>query len=73
LNISIVYGGALLDCLAVEGSDIYHQLECSLLHENLILFGDNAYLNLKFMVTPFPNVSSGSKEDFIFFHSQLRI
>jgi hypothetical protein len=35
--------------------------------------GDNAYLNSKFMVTPFPNVSSKSKDDFNFFHSQHRI
>jgi hypothetical protein len=37
------------------------------LHDNLVLFGDNAYLSLKFMVTPFPNVSSGSNDNFIFF------
>ncbi len=73
LDISIVYGGALSDCLAFEGSDIYQQLECGLLHDNMVLFGDNAYLNLKLMVTPFSNVSSGSKDNLIFFHSQLRI
>jgi hypothetical protein len=73
LDMSIVYGGASSDCLAFEGSDIYHQLEHGLLHDNLVLFGDNAYLNLKFMVTPFPNVSSGRKDYFNFFHSQLRI
>ncbi len=73
LDMSIVYGGASSDCLAFEGSDIYHQLEPGLLHDNLVLFGDNAYLNSKFMVTPFPNVSSGSKDNFNFFHSQLCI
>jgi hypothetical protein len=73
LDMSIVYGGTSSDCLAFEGSDIYHQLERGLLHDDLVLFGDNAYLNSKFMVTPFPNVSSGSKDDFNFFHSQLRI
>ncbi len=52
---------------------MYQQLECGLLHDNLVIFGDNAYLNSKFMVTPFPNVSSGNKYDFIFFHSQLHI
>jgi hypothetical protein len=66
LDILIVYGGALSDCLAFEGNDIYQQLECGLLHDNLVLFGDNAYLNSKFMVTPFPNVSSRSKDDFLF-------
>ncbi len=73
LDILIVYGGTSSDYLAFEGSDIYQQLECGLLHDNLVLFGDNAYLNLKFMVTPFPNVSSGSKDDFNFFQSQLCI
>jgi hypothetical protein len=73
LDMSIVYGGVSSDCLAFEGSDIYHHLERGLLHDNSVLFGNNAYLNSKFMVTPFPNVSSGSKDDFNFFHSQLCI
>jgi hypothetical protein len=73
LDILIVFGGASSDCLAFEGSDIFQQLESGLLHDDLVLFGDNAYLNSKFMVTPYPNVSSGSKDDFNFFHSQLRI
>jgi hypothetical protein len=73
LDMSIVYSGALSDCLAFEGIDVYHQLERGLLHDNLVLFGDNAYLNVKFMVTPFPNVSSRSKDDFNFFPSQLCI
>ncbi len=72
LDISIIYGGASSDCLAFEGSDIFQKLESGLLHDNF-LFGDTAYLNSKFMVTPYPNVSSGSKDDFNFFHSQLRI
>jgi hypothetical protein len=69
----IVHSGAMSDFLAFKGSDIYQQLECGLLHDNLVLFGDNAYLNLHFMVMPFPNVSRGSKNDFNFFHSQLCI
>lgn len=73
LDISIVYGGASSDCLAFEASDLFRQLEGGLLHESLVLFGDNAYLNSHFMVTPYPNVSSGSKDDYNFFHSQLRI
>ena len=73
MDISIVYGGASSDCIAFEGSGIYEELEAGLLHEDFVLFGDNAYLNSHYMVTPFPNVSSGSKDDFNFFHSQLRI
>jgi hypothetical protein len=41
--------------------------------EPLVLFGDNAYINTPYMVTPFKNVSSGPKFDFNFYHSQLRI
>ena len=66
LDISIVYGGVSSDCLVFEGSGIYEDLEVGLLHEYLVLFGDNAYLNSHYMVTPFPNVSSGSKDDFNF-------
>ena len=73
LDISIVYGGASSDCMAFEASDLFRQLEDGLLHKSLVLFGDNAYLNSHFMVTPYPNVSSGSKDDYNFYHSQLRI
>jgi hypothetical protein len=44
-----------------------------LLHDGLVLFGNNAFLNSHFMVAPYPSVSSGSKDDFNFFHSQLQI
>ncbi len=68
-----MYGGASSDCLAFEGSGVYEELEAGLLHDDLVLFGDNADLNSHSMVTPFPNVSSGSKDNFNFYHSQLRI
>ncbi len=45
MDISIMYGGALTDCLAFEGSGVNEELEAGLLHEDLVLFGDNAYLN----------------------------
>jgi len=73
LDKSIVYGRASSDCLAFEGSDIFQDLESGLLHDDLVLFGDNAYLNSKYMVTPYLNVSSGGKDDYNFYHSQLRI
>ncbi len=40
---------------------------------SLVLFGDNAYINTPFMAMPFTNVSSGSKDNYNFYHSQLRI
>lgn len=72
LDISIVCGGVLSDCMAFA-SDLFRQLEDGLLHKSLVLFGDNAYLNSHFMATPYPNVSSVSKDDYNFYHSQLRI
>jgi hypothetical protein len=48
-------------------------LEGGLLKNELVLFGDNVYLNTCYMATPFPNVSSGCKDDYNFFQSQLCI
>lgn len=72
LSISIHYGGATSDLLSFEASRLHSRLETgTLLAPGLVLYGDNAYLNNKYMVTPYPNVSSGSKDDYNFFHSQV--
>lgn len=71
LDISINYGGSSSDCLAFEASDLFRRLEDGLLAENLILFGDNAYINSKYMATPFPNVSAGGEDIYNFYHSQV--
>ena len=73
LDISIGLPGASSDCIAFEGSDLYERLEGGILKNGLVLYGDNAYINTRYMATPFPNVSSGSKDDYNFFQSQLRI
>jgi hypothetical protein len=74
LDISILYGGSLSDCLAFEASTFYNRLEYNhILAPGLSLFGDNAYLNATYMATPYANVSQGPKDDYNFFHSQLRI
>ncbi len=65
--------GASSDCIAFEGSSLYERLEGGLLKNGLVLFGDNVYLNTHFMATPFPNVSSGCKDNYNFFQFQLRI
>ena len=52
---------------------MYERLEGGLLKNSLVLFDDNAYLNTHYMATPFPNFAPGSKDDYIFFHSQVRI
>jgi DDE superfamily endonuclease len=71
LDMSINYGGSSSDCLAFEASDLYRRLEDGLLTDDLILFGDNAYINSKYMATPFPNVSGGGEDIYNFYHSQV--
>ncbi len=73
LDLSIKCGGSSSDCLAFETSNLYSRLSSGLLVPGLVLFSDNAYINLSFMATSFPYVSSGNKDDCNFFHSQLWI
>ena len=74
LDISIKFPGSCSDFLAFETSDLKRRLDSNLfLHPGLCLFGDNAYVNSKFMATPYPNVSHGTKDYYNFYHSQLRI
>jgi hypothetical protein len=56
-----------------EGSNVYKRLEGGLLKKGLVMFGDNAYLDKSNMATPFPNVSSGCKDDYNVFQCQLCI
>jgi hypothetical protein len=69
-------------CHPGSASDYTMWLDCGLrtkletpgfLKEGLHLFGDNAYVNTHYMVAPFKQVSSGPKDAFNFYHSQLRI
>jgi len=77
LDISIACGGSAADCVAFETSDLYERLSNGLLKKGRVLFGDNAYLNSLFMVTPYTNVAGNpnkkSEDNYNFFHSQLRI
>eukprot|EP00980_Cylindrotheca_fusiformis_P006282 scaffold1344_cov102-Cylindrotheca_fusiformis.AAC.1 len=43
------------------------------IRDGFVLFGDNAYINTPYLVAPFKNVKSGSKDDFNYYHSSLRI
>jgi hypothetical protein len=70
---SIICGGASSDLVAFEGSGLKKQLDDGLLAPDLCLFGANAYINSHYMVTPYPNTSGGSKDNYNYFHSQLRI
>lgn len=69
----MIYGGAASDTLAFEASSLSDRLEKDLLAPGLTLFGDNAYLNTKYMATPFPNVGKGHKDNYNFYQSQVRI
>jgi hypothetical protein len=75
LDISITYGGSSSDCLAFEASDLHKKLEDGLLADGLVIFGDNAYLNTKYMATPYPNIAGHdkekSKDNYNFYHSQV--
>ena len=74
LDVSINHPGATSDYLAFITSELHHKLDQpGFLAPGLALFGDNAYVNSHFMVTPFKNVSEGPKDAYNFFQSQLHI
>lgn len=73
LDLSITYGGASSDLLAFENSKLYNLLEDGLLADGLLIFGDNAYPNTRYMATPYPATNGGPKDNYNFYHSQLRI
>jgi DDE superfamily endonuclease len=50
-----------------------HLEETNFLAPGLCIFGDNAYVNTQSMSTPYKGVSSGSKDNYNFYHSHLTI
>ena len=74
LDVCIQHPASTSDFLAFTTSSLYHKLEeKDFIAPGLCIFGDAAYTNGRYMATPFKGVSSGSKDDYNFFHSQLRI
>ena len=73
MDMSIVFPGSTSDCLAFEGMSLFRKLEDGLLAPGLCLFGDNAYLNTTYMATPYTGAGSGGKDNYNFYHSQVRI
>lgn len=75
LDVEIRHPGATSDFLCFETSTLKRKLESdSFLATGLVLFGDNAYVDSKYMVVPFKNANyEAGEDDFNFFHSQLRI
>ena len=76
-DISIRYVASTSDHLAFEVSGLKKKIVSvpGFFADELCLFGDNAYVNVFFMATPFPNVSGDEirKDGYNFYHSQLRI
>ena len=75
MDISILFGASASDHLAFELSDLRQKLSTpGFLHEMLCLFGDNAYVNTRYMATPYANIGEDMDKDaYNFYHSQLRI
>ena len=73
LDIYLKHPGATSDYLAFMTSPLQHKLEQNgFLAPGLCLFGDNAYVNTPYMATPYRNISAGTKDDYNFYHSQVR-
>jgi hypothetical protein len=74
LDVSINHPGATSDYLSFETSPLKHLIsQPGFLDDGLCWYGDNAYVNTYFMVTPYRNVSHGPKDSYNFYDSQLRI
>jgi hypothetical protein len=74
LDIFLKHPGATSDYLAFSTSPLQHKLEQNgFLAPGFCLFGDNAYVNTNYMATPYKGQSHGTKDDYNFYHSQLRI
>ena len=53
---------------------MYYKLnQPGFLKYGLVIFGDCAYVNGGFMVSPYKGAKTGVDDDFNFFHSQIRI
>ena len=74
LDVTIHHPASTSDYLALITSPLYYKLEePDFLAPGLCLFGDNAYVNSRYMATPFTMQSSGDSYNYNFFHSSLRI
>ena len=72
--ISVQHPATASDYLSFVTSSLYQQLtERSGLPSGFCLYGDNAYVNESYMCFPFPNTSSGPKDAYNYYQSQVRI
>ena len=73
LDFSMGHPATTSDFLAFSTSSIFYKLkEPGFLAEGLVLYGDNAYVSTDYMATPYRNIRSGPKDDYNFYHSQVR-
>jgi hypothetical protein len=74
LSVWINHPASASDFISFLRSKLYVKLNTpGYLADGLVILGDNAYVSTEYMVTPYKNVRAGSKDDYNFFHSQLRI
>jgi hypothetical protein len=74
LDVTCNHPGSASDFTMWLDSRLREKIETDgFLKEGLLLYGDNAYVNSHYVVSPFRQVSAGAKDAFNFYHSQLRI
>jgi DDE superfamily endonuclease len=74
LYISVRHPASTSDYLSFSTMELFKKLETrGFLSPGWCLFGDNAYVSTPYMATPYKNVKSGSKDNYNFYHSQVRI
>jgi hypothetical protein len=74
LDISIAHPASTSDFLAFTTCTLHKKIEVpGFLAPGLCVFGDSAYVNNGYFITPFKNVKSGVRDDFNFYQSQVRI
>ena len=73
-SIWILHPGSSSYFLSLIRSSLYRSLQVpGYLFPGLVIFGDLAYVNEYYMVTPYKNVRAGEKDNLNFYHSQLCI
>jgi len=74
LDVFIGHPVSASDCLCFATSSLKTKLDArGFLAKGLCSFWDNAHVNTFCMATPFKAVKSGPKDDYDFYHSQVRI
>ena len=72
LHISVQHPALASDYLSLVTSSLYQQLmEGSGLPNGYCLYGDKAYVDETYMSVPFPNTSSGPRDAYNYYQSQL--